>query len=1056
MLSTTLKGILRTSLIPAAFVLAVGSAIAQPISDAVKVWGMHSTGVGASSTSPVAKVASSLYHNIALRKDGTLFAWGSNPYGESNVPVGYSDFTAIAAGGRHTLAVRRDGSVIAWGSDVYGECDVPLGSKDVATQVSAGFSHSLALLSTGEVVAWGSDLYGEGEVPSSVTNAKAIASGYNHNLALLSSGRVVGWGANSFGQCSTPTGVVAKAIAAGGMHSLAVRTTGTVVAWGYNDKGQTTVPSGLTGVTQVAGGLRHSLALKSDGTVVAWGDNSYGQTSVPDGLTGVIAISAGQNHSVAVKSDGTVVSWGDNTFGQTDVPIAVSAATQMALGYAHTVILKLDGTVAAWGDNTSGQTSVPAGLTGVTQVSAGTAHSMALKSDGTVVAWGDNSLDQTSVPGDLSGATQISAGGTFSLALKSDGTVVAWGDNTSGQTAVPNDLTGVTQVSAGNKHALALKSDGSVVAWGDSTYGQATVPAAASSGVIQVVAGYQHSLALKADGTVVAWGDNRQGQTTVPSSLTGVVALAAGYNHSVALKSDGTVIAWGDDTYGQTDIPISVVSPTQIVAGGYRSGAVSSVTVTVDGAGTFGGLSTTGTVTLAVAPTTAVVISLSSSDATVSVPSSVTINAGEHSATFPINVDANGISQGVLIRADYNGAYGYATLTTISTVKKLVLNPTAILGGSANSVTGTVTLSGPAPEDGLVVALSADDPTTVSVPATVTVLGGSSTASFQITTQAVATTKDVVITAVLGPTPVTAALTVLQPATKITLTFDKTRVASKGTVTGTITLDGGAPDAGLVASLVSNHTYALTVPDSVNIPASATQVTFTGTSKIVNSATTVKVTATVGDWTPSTASVAVLPPAVTSLVLDKPTVVGGVATTATLTIDQIAPEGGITVTISSSNPLAATVPATVTVPKDANTVTIPITTLATTKTLYTAIRANTSGNTAQSAKLAVIPPLRVLSLVATPMSVVGGNSITATVTISGPAGADYTDGFVVDMASTQPSFLPVPSTVTVANGQTSITFLINTVKVYSDKAGRISATHAGSAKPSVLIKVTKQ
>jgi hypothetical protein len=199
--------------------------------------------------------------------------------------------------------------------------------------------------------------------------------------------------------------------------TLHVAMAGTVVAWGQNNYGQTNVPAGLSGVMAIDAGFFHTVALKTNGAVVAWGRNAYGETNVPAGLTNVTAIAAGGDHTVALKSDGTVVAWGRNSEGQTNVPTGLNNVTAIAAGALHTVALKSDGTVVGWGYNVYGETTAPAGLSNVTAIAAGEHHTVALKTNGTVVAWGQNNYGQTNVPAGLSAATAIAAGAYHTVAL---------------------------------------------------------------------------------------------------------------------------------------------------------------------------------------------------------------------------------------------------------------------------------------------------------------------------------------------------------------------------------------------------------------------------------------------------------------------------------------------------------------------------------------------------------------------------------------------------------------------------------------------------------------
>jgi len=301
----------------------------------------------------VTAIAAGEGRSVALKRDGTVWGWGCSAYGQLGeegeqvsgnclLPIqvrGLSEITAIAGGFWHSLALRRDGTVWGWGWNPYGQ----LGSGTTdrgrprpvqavglkgAISLAAGWSHSIALRSDGTVWAWGDNWSGElgdgttedrltpGQVRG-LTEVVAIAAGGDHSLAVKRDGTVWSWGWNKVGQLGDGTtenrtvpvkvkGLTRiKAVGAGnamgdiegeplGSYSLAVRDDGTVLVWGGNDCHQlgdrttkyrsTPAPvPGLARVTAVAAGYAHSLAVREDGTVWAWGDNSSGQLS--DGTT---------------------------------------------------------------------------------------------------------------------------------------------------------------------------------------------------------------------------------------------------------------------------------------------------------------------------------------------------------------------------------------------------------------------------------------------------------------------------------------------------------------------------------------------------------------------------------------------------------------------------------------------------------------------------------------------------------------------------------------------------------------------------------------------------
>ena len=80
-----------------------------------------------------------------------MVAWG-NPGGRI-LPPNLRDVVAIDAGNDHVLALKRNGTVVAWGHTSDGQTDVPPELSDV-TAITAGSYHSLALKRDGTVVSW--------------------------------------------------------------------------------------------------------------------------------------------------------------------------------------------------------------------------------------------------------------------------------------------------------------------------------------------------------------------------------------------------------------------------------------------------------------------------------------------------------------------------------------------------------------------------------------------------------------------------------------------------------------------------------------------------------------------------------------------------------------------------------------------------------------------------------------------------------------------------------------------------------------------------------------
>jgi hypothetical protein len=297
-----------------------------------------------------------------------LVAWGSNDAGDSrtNIPSGLTSVVAIAACDLHDLALRPDGTVMAWGESIFNQLDLPPDLTNVIA-IAGALYHSLALKADGTVVSWGYDIFTGNWVPGGLTNVIAVDASAYHSVALKADGTVVSWGGNGAQPSVTPAGLDSVvAIAAGNPQNLALKADGTVVCWNDTTAELLPIPPEVTNVVAISGGESDSLALRADGTVVGWGDNSFGQLNIPQGLTNVVAIAAKDYHSLALKSDGTVMGWGYNMGGESTVPPGLPNVVAISGGSAHSLALLRNGapnvTVQPWDH------SVPAG--GVSTFSA--------------------------------------------------------------------------------------------------------------------------------------------------------------------------------------------------------------------------------------------------------------------------------------------------------------------------------------------------------------------------------------------------------------------------------------------------------------------------------------------------------------------------------------------------------------------------------------------------------------------------------------------------------------------------------------------------------------
>lgn len=514
----------------------------------------------------VVDVAAGEDHGLALKADGTVWAWGNNnsmqlgyldPYRLMRavpIQVPMTDAVSIAAGENFSLVLKKDGTVWAFGSNEFGQ----QGSSDILVYPgSEAGVHQVQKLA----------------------NVKSIHTISRHALAVLQDGTVWGWGDNGYGKLGDfslnkqepvqlPLTDVASA-ATGDNFTLLLKKDGTVWALGSNNTfglGQGVHPDdlpgsvvplqvpSLSGITEVAASGSVGMALAADGSVYVWGEGWCGEAGL--GLSS-------QSDPYSLVSAQVPTKW--NPLPELTATAQTVSATQINLTYdLHdyetkqyrqdvTYKVRRDSQVIYEGTNMSFSDT---GLTGSNFFYTVDAYDA-----------NGNLLGRKDFWANTSSRKMLSNGDYHSLMLLEDGTLQAFGLNSNGQLgdgtktnllAPKTVLTGVNKGVAGYRSSLALKADGTLWAWGANGYGElgygntteqlSPVQVKNLTNVTNFDTESYHGAAVTADGSVWTWGLNTNGQLATGDKtnrlapakstlISGVKDVKTGYGHTVFLKT---------------------------------------------------------------------------------------------------------------------------------------------------------------------------------------------------------------------------------------------------------------------------------------------------------------------------------------------------------------------------------------------------------------------------------------------------------------------------------------------------------------------------------------
>jgi hypothetical protein len=259
--------------------------------------------------------------------------------------------------------------------------------------------------------------------------------------------------------------------------------------------------------------------------------------------------------------------------------------------------------------------------------------------------------------------------------------------------------------------------------------------------------------------------------------------------------------------------------------------------------------------------------------------------------------------------------FGFLLMSGLSAQGQSSAPSVSSLTCASGSVTGagtdacTVTLTSAAPSGGQTVNLTSSN-THMTVPGSVTVAAGATSANFTATVVSPYVTQTATLTAWGSGAPQSYAIDLIAPSLS-SLTCASGTLTGAGIDSCTVTLTAGAPTGGFAVTLASS-TSDVKVRSEVSVPGGATSISFLAAASAASSPTTATLTATMNGVSRAYAINLIPQAAPSSLTCTGGPITGAGTAACAVTLTSAAPSGGQTVNLTSSNS-SVTVPASVTV-----------------------------------------------------------------------------------------------------------------------------------------------
>jgi len=617
-----------------------------------------------SGLSSIVSIASGNNHCMAIDSSGKLYTWGANASGQLGngttatksdgpyTPTGMTSGVMMAAGGAlHTLALKSDGTVWAWGDNSSGQLgdgttanrtapvQVKLNSTTYLTNIVAvecGASFSMALGADGTIYTWGSNSAYQLATTSSSTTSYATAysnltkqSDQPPTTALTGSpSSAVELGNFTLTATTYDTdsqGAVSVNFYSGGsLLGTSTSYTGSnprIFTYSWSNVAASSSAYQLTAqATDSAGGVGSMSPILSVPVSLQTMSVTTPTSSANEGTTtpSAFRISRGAtdptNKAITVNYTvtGTATSGVDyNTLsGSLTIPIGsqyqdislTSLSDRLTEGN-ETVILTINSSTSYAGGGSSATFTIndlapAANPTFYPQSGSKTklTNVWLEDSDSATTIYYTMTTDGSTPADPTTSSSSLSAGQhLLKLSTNTKFKVMAVKSGYPNSDIISSGYNGTAYIAGAVNHSFAVLDDGSVWGWGSNQNGGLGLGDAndhympvkittftnplSIAGSDYYSGGSNSSFLVKSDGTLYAtgqasytYGDGStySGSNWVQvSGISGVAQVSSSYTHTLLLKQDGTVWSWGDNSgneLGHSTIYSTSTTPAQITS----------------------------------------------------------------------------------------------------------------------------------------------------------------------------------------------------------------------------------------------------------------------------------------------------------------------------------------------------------------------------------------------------------------------------------------------------------------------------------------------------------